>query len=225
MEMTANLILYAHIAAGFIALAVGPFAMFSAKGRTLHRRAGITYVWAMVAVVVSAVFLAIYRPDMFLLGIAVLSFYLTFSGYRALFHKRLHRGVGVSWLDWTVSGVTLLFGLGLVIYGVATGFGILPIFFGILTAVLVSREFRKYAGHVEKGEWFFAHIIGMLAAYIATFTAFAVTNVTFLPEVLVWIVPTVVGSVGISFTTAHYQRRFARGKQASDVANVRIQNN
>ena len=220
METTANLILYAHIAAGFTALAVGPFAMFSAKGGTLHRRAGITYVWAMVAVVVSAVFLAIYRPNMFLLGIAVLSFYLTFSGYRALFHKRLYKGVGVTWLDWTVSGVTLLFGLGLVVYGVMTGFSILPIFFGILTAVLVSREVRKYAGRVEKGEWFFAHIIGMLSAYIATFTAFAVTNVTFLPEVLVWIIPTVVGSVGISVTIARYQRRFARGKQASDVANV-----
>lgn len=222
METTVNFILYAHIAAGSTALAVGPFAMFSAKGRTLHRRAGIVYVWAMVAVVVSAVFLAIYRPNLFLLGIAVLSFYLTFAGYRALFHKRLHEGVGVTWLDRTVSGVTLLFGLGLVAYGVITGFSLLPIVFGILTAVLVSREFRKYAGHVEKGEWFFAHIIGMLAAYIATFTAFAVTNVEFLPETLVWLMPTVIGSVGISLTIAHYQRRFARGKQVGDVANVRI---
>ena len=107
METTANLILYAHIAAGFIALTVGPFAMFSVKGGTLHRRAGTVYVWAMVAVVISAVVLAIYRPNPFLLGIAVLSFYLTFSGYRALFHKKLHKlhkGVGVTPLDWSVSG-------------------------------------------------------------------------------------------------------------------------
>ncbi len=220
---TTTIILYAHIAAGFAALAVGPFAMFSAKGGTLHRRAGIVYVWAMVAVAVSAVFLAVYRPNMFLLGIAVLSFYLTFAGYRALFHKRLHQGVGVTPLDWGVSGVTLLFGLGLVVYGVATGFTFLPIFFGVLTAVLVSREFRKYAGRVEKGEWFFAHIIGMLSAYIATFTAFAVTNVDFLPEVLVWVVPTVVGSTGISLTITHYKRKFERGKRAGDVASVRIQ--
>ena len=221
METTANFILYAHIAAGFTALAVGPFAMFSAKGGWLHRRAGIVYVWAMVAVVVSAVFLAVYRPNLFLLGIAVLSFYLTFVGYRALFHKRLHKGIGVTWLDWTVSGVTLLFGLGLVIYGIIKGFSLLPIVFGVLTAVLVSREFRKYAGHVEKGEWFFTHIIGMLAAYIATFTAFAVTNVDFLPETLVWLAPTVIGSTGISLTARHYRQKFDQGKQASDVANVR----
>ena len=94
METTANLILYAHIAAGFVALAVGPFAMFSAKGGALHRRAGVVYVWAMVAVVVSAAFLAIYRPDMFLLGIAVLSFYLTFAGYRALFIRNCTRVPG-----------------------------------------------------------------------------------------------------------------------------------
>ena len=47
----------------------------------------------------------------------------------------------------------------------------------------------------------------MLSAYIATFTAFAVTNVN-LPEVLVWIVPTVVGSTGISLTITHYKRLF-----------------
>ena len=223
METTANFILYAHIAAGFVALAVGPFAMFSAKGGALHRRAGVVYVWAMVAVVVSAVFLAVYRPNMFLLGVAVLSFYLTFAGYRALFHKRLHKGVGVTPLDWAVSSVTLLFGLGLVLYGVATDFSILPVFFGVLTAILVSREFRKYAGRVDRGEWFFAHIVGMLSAYIATFTAFAVTNVNFLPEVLVWIVPTVIGSMGISLTITHYKRRLGRGEGAGDVANVRIQ--
>lgn len=32
--------LLVHIAAGFLALVIGPFAMFSAKGGKLHRRAG-----------------------------------------------------------------------------------------------------------------------------------------------------------------------------------------
>ena len=99
MEPLATGLLVAHIAVGFTALAVGPFAMFSAKGGTLHRRAGMVYVWAMVAVVITAVVLAVYRPNLFLLGVAVFSFYLTFSGYRALFHKKLHKGVGVTSLD------------------------------------------------------------------------------------------------------------------------------
>lgn len=223
MEPVANTILIAHITAGFVALASGPFAMFSRKGGRLHRRAGIVYVWAMVFVAVSAVALAVYRPNMFLLGIAVLSFYLTFAGYRALFHKRLQQGVGVTWLDWSVSVMTLLFGAGLIVYGLIGEFSLLPIVFGVLTVVLVSREFRKYAGHVEPGGWFFAHIIGMLSAYIATVTAFAVTNVTFLPETLVWLLPTVIGSVGINLTITYYQRTFSKGRQPQNVADVRIE--
>lgn len=223
METLATGLLVAHIAVGFTALAVGPFAMFSAKGGTLHRRAGMIYVWAMVAVVITAVVLAVYRTNLFLLGIAVFSFYLTFSGYRALFHKKLHKGVGVTALDWSVSGLTFLFGLGLLVYGFIDNFNVLPLFFGVLTIVMVAREVRKYRGHTAKGEWFFAHIIGMLAAYIATFTAFVVTNVTFLPAMVVWLTPTVVGSVGIALTISYYKSKFSRGRTAADVAKIRIQ--
>ena len=63
----------------------------------------------------------------------------------------------------------------------------------------------------------------MLAAYIATFTAFAVTNITFLPGLLVWLTPTVIGSAGIAMTITYYKRKFGRGKEVGDVANVRIQ--
>lgn len=222
METVADLTLFAHIAAGFAALASGPFAMFSRKGGRLHRRAGLVYVWAMVVVAATAAALAVFRPNVFLLGIAVLSFYLTFSGYRALYHKRLHRGVGVSRLDWAVSVATLLFGLGLVGYGTVGGFELLPVVFGLLTVALVGREFRRYTGRVEPGEWFFAHIVGMLSAYIATFTAFAVTNVTFVPPTAVWLAPTVIGSVGISLAVAHYKRRLGRNRRPEDVAEVRL---
>lgn len=47
----------------------------------------------------------------------------------------------------------------------------------------------------------------MKAAYIATFTAFSVTNITFLPEVATWLLPTVTGSIGISVAVRHYKEK------------------
>ena len=46
-------ILPAHIAAGIVALVFGYLALYAAKGATLHRRAGIIFVYAMVTMSVS----------------------------------------------------------------------------------------------------------------------------------------------------------------------------
>jgi hypothetical protein len=50
----------------------------------------------------------------------------------------------------------------------------------------------------------------MLAAYLATVTAFSVVNLTFLPDTVRWIWPTVLGSAGIIIWTGYYRRKFAR---------------
>lgn len=226
IDTFARAVLLAHIAAGFVALVVGPVAMIAHKGGTLHRRAGRIYVGAMAFVVVSAALLALYGSDTFLLAIAVLSFYLTFTGYRALFQKKLHQGQGVTPLDWIVSSVTLLFGLGLLLQGsgIFGTFAFIPVFFGLTTSALALLSFRRFRGAAERGGWFFSHIIGMLSAYIATFTAFAVTNITFVPEVLVWTLPTVLGSLGITRTIRRYKMRLGQGQKLRELVVVRSEN-
>lgn len=223
MDTFAQAVLIIHIAAGFVALMVGPVAMAAAKGGRLHRRAGRLYVGAMAFVVTSAAMLAFYGSDTFLLAIAVLSFYLTFTGYRALFQKKLHQGEGVTFLDWVISSVTLLFGVGLLLQGVGFfgAFDVIALFFGVTTVVLTWGSFRRYRGAAEQGDWFFNHIIGMLAAYIATFTAFAVTNLTFVPVVLVWTLPTIVGSLGITWVITSYKSRLAMGRKLRELVTVR----
>lgn len=224
MDTFAQAVLVAHIAAGFVALLVGPVAMAAAKGGPLHRRSGRLYVRAMAFVVASAAVLALYGSDTFLLAIAVLSFYLTFTGYRSLFQKKLHQGEGVTPLDWAVSSVTLLFGVGLLLQG-SSVFGaldVIALFFGVTTVVLTLSSFRRYRGAAARGDWFFNHIIGMLAAYTATFTAFAVTNLTSVPVVLVWTLPTVVGSLGITWVITRYKSRLAAGRELRELVTVRV---
>src|SRR5262244_3758779 len=94
---------FIHIAAGTIGLFVAPAAMVTLKGGRAHRRWGKIYFWSMATVTVTALVLAAWRPNYFLLMVAVFSFYLAFSGYRALYRKR-PGGVGA--LDWTATVFT-----------------------------------------------------------------------------------------------------------------------
>src|SRR5438034_2073134 len=80
--------------------------MLTAKGGRTHRRWGKVYFWAMAAVALTAVVLAVWRPVVFLALLAVFSFYSAFSGYRSLFRKRPREGAHASALDWTAAIVT-----------------------------------------------------------------------------------------------------------------------
>jgi hypothetical protein len=217
----ATLTLLIHIGSGFLALAVGPVAMITHKGGRLHRSAGKVFVWAMFAVVATAAALALWNPNTFLLAIAVISFHLTFTGWRAA-KRHGGRSGGPRPLDWSVSGATLLFGAGLVIVGLAAGESPDPVavLLGALTAALAVPQLIRLGRGTAREGWFFLHIIGMLSAYIATFTAFAVTNLDFLPAGLAWVLPTVVGSVGINLTVRHYKSRLSRGRELKDLVEL-----
>ena len=101
MEDVADVLLFLHILAGFVALVVAPGAMVARKGGRWHRRWGKVYFWAMAAVALTAVVLAIRGSDLFLLLAGVFAFYLAFSGYRVLYRKRPHKGDRATGLDWT----------------------------------------------------------------------------------------------------------------------------
>jgi hypothetical protein len=65
----------------------------------------------------------------------------------------------------------------------------------------------------EKQHWVFSHLQGFGAAYIAAVTAFVVVNINFLPPLLVWLSPTVVGAVIITTTTISYKKKFSRNQK------------
>lgn len=206
-----------HIAAGMTALFVAPVAMATAKGGPAHRRWGKVYFWMMAVVATTAIPLGLWRPNYFLMLAAVFSFYFAFTGYRALFRKRPHRGERATALDWGAAGVTFAASAALIALGVLRPTRLwvelapVAIAFGILGLFLAGKDARAFLRPPEdRRAWWFAHMAGMLGSYIATVSAFSVVNFTFLPTTVRWLWPTVLGTPLIAIWITYYRRRFGR---------------
>ncbi len=89
-----------------------------------------------------------------------------------------------------------------------------------LQDVLFFRRRATPVANLKDGKqhWFFAHLTRMCAAYIATTTAFVVVNVNFLPQLVVWLGPTVIGSAGITYWTIVYKQKFAKKIAVANVS-------
>lgn len=221
--------LITHIATGFTALVVGLIPMFSRKGSPLHNRTGRIYVYCMITVAVTALLLCGLQPfrmmRLFLAGIAVFSFYLSMTGWRATKQKK----TGPTLIDKVLTFVTLLVSLAMISFGlyllVSYGLQFLPIvftFFGVLTLTFAGRDVRLMNKPTEKMHWFFQHFTRMGGSYIATFTAALVTNIGRIlpsdaPEWVTttsWIAPSLIGGLLISQTVRFYKQKFSTAKTA-----------
>lgn len=204
--------LYLHIAAGFTALVIGLVAMFSPKGQNLHNKSGLIYFWAMVVVAITSTIISLRSNpiNLFLLVTGIFSFYLIFTGYRSTIVKNKAPQL----VDKLVT--TIMLGTTLVMVGLAThdwfnGSGRLTIIlglFGTVGGVLAIADVLVYRnGLSHPKEWLLRHLGRMLGAYIATFTAFAVTNLTsWVAPILLWTLPGIFGSVAIQLTMLYYRK-------------------
>ena len=112
-----QILLVIHIICGSIALLSGPVAMFNQNGNNIHRISGRIFFRAMTVVFITAIFLSIMGSSLFLLMIAVFSYYNIAVAYRALYLKKLGRGQRAEKIDWFISIVTAIFNGGLIITG------------------------------------------------------------------------------------------------------------
>ncbi|MFC5271123.1 hypothetical protein [Adhaeribacter terreus] len=201
-------ILFFHILAGTVALGSGLVAIFATKGRNNHRRSGRIYEFSMYAVAVSAILMCLLKFNPFLLAIAVFSLYLTYTGKRALFYFRLREKYQPGFPDKLPAFAGLLTGMFMIGFPVwqmlQSGTFFVPVLAVFGSGLLGSSigdlfTFRKpeLFGPNNKA-WLLKHIGMMGGAYIATVTAFLVNNVHMQQQWLVWIGPTVVGTVLIS---------------------------
>ena len=206
--------LIAHVIAGTLALLSGPIAMMRQDGGNLHRLAGKTFFRSMMIIAATGLGMAWYRSSLFLVLIGVFSFYITFTGYRALSLKNLHYGVKAGWQDWTALVVCGIFGIFQLITGgynlfQGDSFGIVSLVFGTIFTLRIVSDFRRFTyNNGERKSWLYVHIGNMMGAYIAAVTAFLVQNVQIEPAFIVWIAPTILITPFITFTI----RKFRRGK-------------
>ena len=223
--MYLRVLLTLHISCGFVAFVCAPVALATAKGGKVHRRFGKIYFWAMAGVAVTALILSFALPVYFLAMVAVFSFYSAFAAYRVLYLKDMYKGARPKGVDWLAAVVTVLSSLLLFLMGFLrpelmhvgvvriAGYtvSIVSIVFGIIGMRMglgSINGFIKPSG--EKMFWWFDHMRGMIASYIAAMTAFSAVNLThwFGPAWWVWLWPTIVGVPAIAFWTAYYKKKF-----------------
>lgn len=197
MISATTLLLAVHIGAGFSALGTGLLAagnkIFGFSHRW-HALAGRVFFAAMSIVFVTAVPLSILRANVFLLLIAIFSFYLALSGW-CLARNRSGKPQRI---DRVRAFAMLLCSTAMVVYGVLlvsaanTGGSIMLLFGGIGASLAISDIRIIRSGGVSGTARIARHLTMMLAATIATITAFLVVNFVFHPALVLWLAPTAV---------------------------------
>ncbi len=227
LETTIGVLRWIHILAGFTAFFVAPVALATQKGGPAHRRWGKVYFWGMTVGAITALAVAAYRPNIFLLLIAVFSFYLSFTGYRVLSRKSPDRGQKAKALDWAVALITLSVSAFMIVRGSlnlsAGNVGLNPvlIIFGIIGALAAGNDLYKFLRPPrEKYAWFLDHMRGMTASYIAAVSAFSVVNFSFLPPLVRWLWPSAIGVPLAMMWGRYYKTKFTQGFKPSEVATV-----
>jgi uncharacterized membrane protein len=220
-----------HAASGFVALVMAPLAMLSRKGADAHRRWGRVFFWSMAVVAVTAVVLGVLRSNWVMAMVAVFSFHLIASGYRSLYHKRLHEGQGPQPLDLVlqgsaavVNGGLFLWGAMNLIFGHRNPMHVVFLVFGLVSVAVVLANLHRFQRRsADKHAWLYGHMSGFLGGYIATVSAFSAVNLDMIrPVWLQWLWPTLLGTPLIVLWTRYYKRRFAKGRRARDLFIVRL---
>ncbi len=215
-----------HISAGAVALFAGLGPMLGRKGGRTHRRTGRVYVGAMVVVAITALVLTALLPlttgRLFLTGIAVFSFYLSFSGWRAA----RRRTYALAPIDQGLVVFLLLVGLAMLGAGVYWQ-SVLFLFFGTVMLTFAGFDartlLRPAAPSARPVPWVFRHIPRMGGSYIATVTAFLVVNLGhWLPasapgwiNLTGWIAPSIIGGMLIRRAVRGYKARLLKSAPAA----------
>lgn len=208
-------ILFFHILAGIVALGAAGIAIGSAKGGRLHRRSGNAYTLAMLIVGTTALVLSVVHPDPFLFAVGVFSLYLVFTGWRAA----MRRDGRPRHADHVGGAVMALAGLGMIGWGaqgVLSGSGAQPVIllaFGSIGLTMALADWRDWQRGPVTGKPRIARHLGrMLGGTIATITAAGVVNLGFLPDLVVWLGPTVLVAPLIVWWTVRVSGGVARNE-------------
>ncbi len=230
MENNFKIILILHIAAGFSAFVAAPVAMAVKKGGKNHRLYGKIFFWCMTIVTLTAFVMSVLHPNIFLFAVSGFSYYMVASGYRWIFRKRVSSIKDVAPLDWVLLLLAaafnlFLFGLGvyLLMKNVSNPFAYITIVFGIIGISFVIRDLKSFISPPrEKHAWLLHHMGSMVGGYIATVSAFSAVNFNFLPAIIQWLWPTIIGVPLLAIWIGNYKKKFKSGKKAEEIAEVRI---
>lgn len=199
MERYFSFLQFTHIVFGTIGFLFGYLALFSKKGSYLHKKSGIIFVFSMVFSVLLSILITFIpkHENLFLVLIGCFTFYLVFSGFRALQFKTK----SISLLDKIMSCSLFFVGLFMCMQAVVRAIysqklNLLFLFFGATCLLLSWADYRFYKQ--VKLNYLTQHISRMIGGLIAATTAFIVAGLH-LTQPLFWIVPTLLGTFFIRY--------------------------
>jgi uncharacterized membrane protein len=194
-----KIVLPIHILAGTVSLLLGSVVLIKRKGDAIHKKSGLIFTIAMIITGLSAFIISYIHPNLFLFIVGVFTIYLASTGFRMIALKNIHKGQKASGVDYLLTLLMFLASLSFLYIGIkntfaGNNFGIILSLFGAVSLRFCFVDYRNYTGKTtDKLAWLKNHIGRMIGAYIAAFTAFIVVNNTFLPDLIAWSLPTIVG--------------------------------
>jgi hypothetical protein len=222
--MVHTIFLIIHITGGFTALFGGLIAASSRKGNRAHLLSGKWFVWTMYIVGASALVMTFIKPNVFLLSVALFALYLTYSGKQAINYFRLKEAHIPTWKDKAPVWAALLVSLFMI--GRPAYFMILQerlfvsvqLVFGLILFINAIQDLRTFQRkenfEPRNRRWLLRHIGMISGAYIATLTAFLVTNIQLQPAWVVWLGPTFVGMFFIARNTRIWKKKLRLNQAA-----------
>lgn len=198
MDLIFKIILIIHIICGSAGLFTGTINIARKKGDKPHFLVGKIFFISMVINAIAGFVMSIMHENLFLLIIAVFSFYMVSTGQRILALKNLLQNQKPKIIDYCLTIWMLLFGIGFIIYGIfmlvnINSFGLVLLIFGLISLFFVRTDFRLFKGLTKyKNYWLIVHLQRMIGGYIASVTAFIVTVDKFNLGIVGWLLPTVI---------------------------------
>jgi hypothetical protein len=169
--------IFAHIILGSVALLLGLLALVTPKGGRLHRQAGNYFMLLLCGVILTGfIGVFVFKRNMFLLIITVLSGYYGFSGYRILQTKtNVPR-----WPDIAAAALAVAVVSYFLYYLHQIGMYWSPVIIYSTVGALfliVSYDFIRYLIPREqyRNLWLYEHIYKMIGAFTALLSAFSGT--------------------------------------------------
>jgi len=151
----------------------------------------------------------------------VFSFYLAFRGYRALQRKPSRDAHDPTRVDYVGVVLALMASGALIILGVVQPtpvwirLGPVAVVFGFVGLLYALIDLYKFAfPPKDRFDWWYSHMAGMIASYLAAVSAFSVNNFQFLPVFVRWLWPTAIGVPVIVLWIRYYKMRFRSGQAA-----------
>ncbi len=214
MDAVFNSLLVLHIAGGSAGLIAGTTAAAVKKGGKIHLVSGKVFSGGMILAAISALILSNMpnHHNLFLFAVGGFSLYMVLTGYRIITLKRAlkqtERPLGLPDVLITLFGISFtLFLLYQSVLGLISGntFSVVPGVFGLICLSFTYADITLLLGKKNlKQVWMYNHIVRMMGTLIASYTAFLVVNVQISMQWILWLLPSLIGSIFITYFVRKY---------------------